>query len=501
MSKIFNQVFHVNGEYPLREEKLGDVNHLVVPVIMIKEGVHHGSGGRLFHPAEELSKYVDTWNGSPVIIDHVWDEKGMPLSANSVKGDATRVGRVYNAVWEEESKSLKAEAWLETSRLEKLSPQVNAIIRAKKALDVSVGAYSRDEMVKGTWNDSEYDGIARDYRPDHLALLPDDVGACSWKDGCGIRANKENKMETVKLIDKVFDENAEEQEVLTLVHVNVDMKKRLTSVQSALRGMDSEKRWHYVEQLHSKYLIYKVDIMGAPMEWFRQDYTYDEKSGDVAFSGVPTQMYKKTTFSAKPIVNIGNEEEDEEGTLNTNKAGGADNMADKTCTCSEDKVNALVEAGIFSEADKEKLQALDEAVADKIIVYSQSKSQPDTNTQDKDVQELTPEKAMEVLSALGDEKLMKVLPKDVQMQINKAKERDARQKAGLIEILKAKPNVLTVYSEEVLQSKTLEELEDLHKITGGEAQAPTDYSALGINRQNGGVVEPLAIPGAAQKAS
>jgi len=47
--------------------------------------------------------------------------------------------------------------------------------------------------VEGVWNEEEYHSIVRNYRPDHLALLPGAIGACSWEDGCGIRANKDIK--------------------------------------------------------------------------------------------------------------------------------------------------------------------------------------------------------------------------------------------------------------------------------------------------------------------
>ena len=44
--------------------------HLIVPVVMIVEGVLHGSRGPLLHLAEEFGKFPEVWNGIPVVINH-----------------------------------------------------------------------------------------------------------------------------------------------------------------------------------------------------------------------------------------------------------------------------------------------------------------------------------------------------------------------------------------------------------------------------------------------
>jgi hypothetical protein len=39
------------------------------------------------------------------------------------------------------------------------------------------------------WNGEEYEETLYDFIPDHIALLPNELGACSWADGCGVREN------------------------------------------------------------------------------------------------------------------------------------------------------------------------------------------------------------------------------------------------------------------------------------------------------------------------
>lgn len=49
--------------------------------------------------------------------------------------------------------------------------------------------------------------IARNLNPDHLALLPGGTGACSWEDGCGVRANERKDL---KMADDAKDQGGEE---------------------------------------------------------------------------------------------------------------------------------------------------------------------------------------------------------------------------------------------------------------------------------------------------
>jgi hypothetical protein len=58
-------------------------------------------------------------------------------------------------------------------------------LRAGQPVEVSTGYFADMEATNGVWNGAAYTGITRNIRPDHLALLPDEVGACSWVDGCG----------------------------------------------------------------------------------------------------------------------------------------------------------------------------------------------------------------------------------------------------------------------------------------------------------------------------
>ena len=54
----------------VRKDTLEGREHLVVPMVMMVEGVLDGSNGPLFYPAEEMAKLPQGWNEKPVVVQH-----------------------------------------------------------------------------------------------------------------------------------------------------------------------------------------------------------------------------------------------------------------------------------------------------------------------------------------------------------------------------------------------------------------------------------------------
>lgn len=183
--------------YTVKEKTHQGKKHMVVPVVMMVEGVHHGSHGPMLHLIDELGRFPESWNGIPVVIDHP-EEDGVNVSANSPEVIENSVGRVYNT--HVNGSKLAAELWLEEEKLIQLSKDVLDNLKKGIPLEVSLGMFTEDEPVEGDWNGEKYGAIARGHRPDHLALLPGGVGACSLADGCGIRANNSSKVDGSDLI-------------------------------------------------------------------------------------------------------------------------------------------------------------------------------------------------------------------------------------------------------------------------------------------------------------
>ena len=197
-------VISVNNEtevanYTIEEKVWNGKDYLVVPVVMMVEGVHNGSRGAIFHSSQELSNSASNWNGMPVTISHP-EVNGQYVSANSEQIlQDWGVGHISNARMEDNK--LKAEVWIDIQKTTAISPETITAINDGKVLEVSLGLFSEEDGIAGVWNNEEYISSAFNYMPDHLALLPGEVGACSVMDGCGIRVNKSNEKEGGKNVD------------------------------------------------------------------------------------------------------------------------------------------------------------------------------------------------------------------------------------------------------------------------------------------------------------
>lgn len=179
-----------NTGYVIRKEMLNGEQYLVVPVVMLVEGVHEGSAGKVFYSAEELSKYPSAWNGRYVPVYHPTQGEEN-VSCNSPEMiEKYAIGQIFNASFNEAKKALVSELWIDEEKTRRISPEVLTRILSGGNLEVSTGMLFDDINTLGKWNGEDYDIAAVNILPDHLAVLPDEEGACSWKDGCGVRFNR-----------------------------------------------------------------------------------------------------------------------------------------------------------------------------------------------------------------------------------------------------------------------------------------------------------------------
>tara|TARA_R110000751_G_scaffold152635_1_gene257756 strand:- start:9049 stop:10239 length:1191 start_codon:yes stop_codon:yes gene_type:complete len=176
----FNYSAASNGT---RRETLHGRDYIVAPMAMLTEGVHNGSGGALYYPEPECRAAVQSWNMRPVVVYHP-EINGQGVSACDPDIlEKQQVGMVMNTVWDGK---LRAEAWLEESRLGEVDGRIMDALEQNTMMEVSTGLFTDNEPETGTYRDKPYTHIARNHRPDHLAILPDRVGACSIADGAGL---------------------------------------------------------------------------------------------------------------------------------------------------------------------------------------------------------------------------------------------------------------------------------------------------------------------------
>jgi len=177
----------------IRDEELDGRQYKVAPVILLTEGVANNA----LYPASELSKFAKSWDGRPLPVFHP-EKEGRRVSANSPEAiQSQSVGTIFNTRFEDGK--LKGEAWIDIKKGTRISPRLMELLSSNNPqIEVSTGLFTEDEQKAGSFNGVNYQVIARNYRPDHLALLPDGEGACSWADGAGLpRLNEQEKSNPV----------------------------------------------------------------------------------------------------------------------------------------------------------------------------------------------------------------------------------------------------------------------------------------------------------------
>lgn len=173
----------------IRVETFRGRTYTVVPVVALVEGVIQGlnAASAEFAPADEFAKYPPTWNGRPVTLNHP-RSNGALVSANSTDMlEEYQIGFLSNT--SREGNKLKTEAWIDDELVaEKGDDAIQMMERIKSGdefTEVSTGLFTEVQDSYGIHNNTSYKKAWAGVVPDHLAFLPDTIGACSVANGCG----------------------------------------------------------------------------------------------------------------------------------------------------------------------------------------------------------------------------------------------------------------------------------------------------------------------------
>jgi len=193
------RMFTLQATTPVRTDIVGDTNHLVVPVVMLVEGVVNEQ----FISAQVLKDSASSWNGRPVVINHP-NNGSRPISALDPRVLARiQVGTLFNARLE--GNKLKADLWIDQEKVQTMSRETQDLIKRLEMglpVEVSTGYFASVEMRRGTFQGDHFNEVDRRIFPDHLALLTDEQGACSWEDGCGAPRLNEAVVNNIKTSNK-----------------------------------------------------------------------------------------------------------------------------------------------------------------------------------------------------------------------------------------------------------------------------------------------------------
>jgi hypothetical protein len=186
------RLFHIATALTVPPQRLTVLGreYLTAPVVLLVEGVLNGG----YVPADALQP--QDWDGMPVVLNHPTAQGGQPISARSPDvlaasgvGQLRRVRLSTGRRRGQPVASLAAELWLDVVQAQAIggeAVQALEMLESQTPLEVSTGFYSQAERAAGAFHGVPYREIHHAITPDHLALLPNGIGACSWHEGgCG----------------------------------------------------------------------------------------------------------------------------------------------------------------------------------------------------------------------------------------------------------------------------------------------------------------------------
>ena len=466
-------VLSANAEYTARREVHNGRTHLVAPVIIMVEGVHAGNHGPLYHPVEELGAAVDAWNGRPVTISH--PKSGGEHVSVSQPGILQRygVGNVLDVHMEGDQ--LRGWIWVDETKLQQKSPEAHRVIERGEPLEVSAGLFSEDEQIGGQWNDETYNAISRNHRPDHLALLPGEVGACSWDDGCGVRANMKGgnnemkKDENSQLLDK-------EQYLENLLNnADAGYREKISTIQDKLNAMDTDIKAYYLSDVYDDYFVYEIRSREGlnPPKMYKRNYSVND-SGEIEFAEEPAEVRKQVSYvalSGGGLKRTKLNKSKKEVTIMSDKS-------DKPCDGCEALVAELItnERTKFTEDHREWLLTLEEDQL-ALLVQDEMKEEKKDPPEKKEPapQQLNAEQVKEIVKGTfkTQEDFLAIMPEDLREQTRSGLKLHQEQKSKMVKAILE--NTEDIWKEDQLKGMEIETLQKVFKSVVN-VETVADYS-------------------------
>lgn len=498
-----NKLVNNNANYEVREQTFDGRTHIIVPVTMMVEGVHAGSRGAIFHSADELGRYPAVWNGIPIVVYHP-QRNGQPISANIPEVlENEKVGTIFNTRLQGEK--LKAEAWIDRERLYSVSPDTLNRILNTEPLNVSTGVFADEDGEPGEWNGEQYNSTAYNHRPDHLALLPDEEGACNLEDGCGIRNNQkntnnmENKRSEEK--EKLFQANLKQMQLNQKGYQEIGEQ-----LQRKLDTMDTGDRIHYLVELYEDTFIYKVDTRNG-VEYYKREYEVNEENDSVEITGDPVKVRRNIEYMKVTNQNNNSNMTQKKG---NQEQGNTQNQNNNTGNCCEEKVQGLIDNSQtqFTDDDKswlnnltnEQLEKLEPAQTSQNNETGDSEQSTQNNSEGsgQQAEQLTQEQVAQALQNYSNpEDFLSLLPKEIADQMRNGLKLHQNHRSNLISTITNNSNE---FNEDELKNMDTEMLQKISK----SVQPVTDYSGMGaggqVNSGERNKVEPLTPPGVTDKS-
>jgi hypothetical protein len=264
-----------------------------------------------------------------------------------------QVGMVMNTKW---TGKLRAEAWIDEKQAGAVDGRVLEALENNSMMEVSTGLFTDNVGEAGEWNGEAYNAEATNHQPDHLALLPDKIGACSIADGAGLLQLNEvaeaGGVDVTRLL-------AREMDVLRRMVGNAMSHSNIYSALArALRTkLKTDDVW--VVDVYDNFFIYDPE---QDKKLYRLNYTASDAG--VEITGDPEEVLRVTEYRTAQGEFVGNAaRKTQVKEIGMNKQKLVDNL--------------IANAGTqWGEDDREALMGMDEATL--------AKMHPVDNAQDGD---------------------------------------------------------------------------------------------------------------------
>lgn len=490
------QRFVVNIGGKSRREKLGGRWHTVVPIAMLpKRGVVPGSKGKVLYDEEDNRSAVPAWNHKPMVVNHPQDEDG-----NNISGALPRVlneraiGLILNTALGEK---LTTEGWFDEERTLAVDRRIMDRIQKGESIEASTGLIVDLEEEDGDCDGEHYDYRATNHRPDHLAILPDKLGAYPVSKGGGVFAVNESVQPAS--VRQVLRRSTEVLAVANGLATMADNELSYSDIACRLSDLLREKYGkpgHYwngsIEAVYDNRVVFRDGDDYSAMKMIGY------KTGDDAVS-----LYGE----AKPVERVVEYRAAGESYA-VNDAGEL--VLSEGETMAFDKkahVAKLIEAGVVKAEDKDNLEKLPEAALQLFVVPVVKTPEVTANEEEEDDAVLkkppvkkvvkkketaTNEETPAVVKSQKLEEFVANLDDDGRAEFARMKRAadahdagEKRQKAALIKEVLA----TNVFTEKYLKDRSLDELKGLAKLARSKKDDVLDNEDSTYVLAGGGIGE------------
>ena len=427
-------ICNLTGGGAVKTGTLEGKKYRIVPMVMAVEGVLNGSGGKLYYPKEELKKTPCVWNHKPIVVYHP-SMNGAGISACSPEVlNTQKIGLIMNAKFE--SPALKAEAWLDMDRVEEIDDRIKTNLDKGIMTEVSTGLFTDNEATEGTFKGKKYDGIARNYRPDHLAVLPDQVGACSVADGAGLLRNAASFSDIQSRLQALLDKQ---------------------NTKTDAEGATASPAYSWIVDTYEDFFIYRA---ANTQGYTQQRYTKGAAPDTVEFVGDPVEVFMHKewrTVDNEVVGNVTTNEDTTEASIAAAKIKENQKM---------DKIKiiaALVANGSFSKEQEPILNGMSDVqltdLHTKLVGNCDTTATPKTETPATPATVETPAQNAAQTPAEALSSFMASAPAPVQELLTNALNMHESTKTGLVAEITA--NADNSIPKEVLQTMTINTLQGI----------------------------------------